>query len=186
MITQALSYIKFQWEAHNRHGIHPPFIYHLLEDIVYQKGDKKDKGKGIKPKKHYRLYQRLLKHFTPNTAFILQSDNFFSQIFEEFKKGSPEFKLYQGLHELSNHPEIDLFVFNSIENPHEILKYLKNIPPKNSSFVIIPHLRASKQQREFWELLLQDQISRVNLEFYSFGLSFFRKESSKEYFKIRF
>jgi len=186
MFQQILTYIRFQSKATNRHGVHPPFTYHFLEDVVYRKRPKENSNIRRTRKREYELYQRMLDYFKPKKAFLLNDDDFFHQSFNEYQMRSPNFSLSQGKKELSKHSPLDIIVLNKIDKPAEVLELLKKMALKNDSFVIIPQLRASKQQREFWELLVHAPLSRVNLEFYHFGISFFRKESSKEYFSIRY
>lgn len=186
MFLQILSYIKFQSRATNRHGVHPPFAYRFLDEVVYQKRPKENRSDRKTRRREYELYQRMLDYFKPENAFLLDDDDFFRPCFIEYQKRFPNFYLSHGEKEISKLENLEMIVLNKIENPHEILDLLKKMPIKNDSFVIIPQLRASKQQRDFWELLIHDSPTRLNLEFYHYGISFFRKESSKEYFSIRY
>ncbi len=56
----------------------------------------------------------------------------------------------------------------------------------NESFVIIPHIYASKIAISKWESLLEEKQISVSMDLFFIGILFFRKESSKQDFQLRF
>ncbi len=179
-----LPYIRFRRKATNRHGVHSPFIYKLLEDVVYKK--KQNKSTSKKRKKEYQLFLRLFKYYNSQNVLILNPNDFFEKLFSEYKIINPDFKIEQKPSSLKDHPSFDVYILNNIQNQDIINDFIHLAKIKNDSFVIIPQIRASKQQLEFWKRFTEKDFARVSLEFYHFGLVFFRKECSREYFKVRF
>ena len=51
-----LSYLKHLWVANNRHGIHSPFVYQFLDEILYAKTT--DKLSNLKKLKQQLLNDR--------------------------------------------------------------------------------------------------------------------------------
>ena len=71
--------------------------------------------------------------------------------------------------------------FNYLSN-NKIIK-IKNIYP--NSFIIIKGIHQNKPAVKNWLEITQVQEATVTLDLFYFGLIFFRKEQSKEHFKIR-
>ncbi|NOR87081.1 MAG: hypothetical protein GQ527_05680 [Bacteroidales bacterium] len=186
MLKNPLPYLRFRKKATNRHGVHSPFIYKLLEDVIYKKKGEPAVSLNKNRRKEHQLYQRLFKHFNLQSAFLLKSDDFFLQGLKEYQNTNPSFSYQQHLNHSSTHNSYDVYILNDIENSDIIIEFMKLQENKNNSFVIIPQIRASKQQLEFWKRFTERDFAKVSLEFYHFGLVFFRKECSRQHFFIRF
>jgi len=185
-LKNPIPYLRFRRKATNRHGVHSPFIYSLLEDAIYKKDKKKESSTKIKRTKEQKLFLRLLNFNKPNTAFILEPNTYYNQVFTDYQLDNPSFSLKKLSSPSSLQNSFDVFVLNNIGDHKILLSFLETLVIKNTSFVIIPQIRASKQQLEFWQTIIKKDYAKVCLEFYRFGLVFFREECSKEYFKIRF
>ena len=113
-------------------------------------------------------------------------DNSFETLFEEYLKIKPEFTFEPYERKNIQPSDFDIFILNSTDNQCDVSAFVNSIKEKNNSVVIIPQIRASKEQLNLWEDFKKLKTTRVSLEFYYFGLIFFRKENSEEHFKIRF
>lgn len=174
----------FQWKAKNLHGIHPPFVYQLLDEVVYQ--NRKIHLFLNQPSQQKKLYLRLLKYFDVKSVFLLNPDSFFTSILNEYQKTSAELFIKYGQREIENKNIFDIIILNNIQNHDLALNFIKIKPFHNDTIVIIPQIRASKEQLKFWKAFSQNEEAVVCLEFYDFAWGFFRKESSKQYFSIKY
>ena len=125
-------------------------------------------------------------YFEVSTAFISKIDSPFQLLFDEYLKIKSEFTFESYKQENILPSGFDIFILNSADNQCNVADFVNSIKEKNNSIVIIPQIRASKEQLHLWEDFKKMKTMRVSLEFYYFGLIFFRKENSQEHFKIRF
>jgi len=184
-LKRHLPYLRFQRKATNRHGVHSPFIYQFLEDVVYDK--KYQSNLSIKNRqKEFALYLRLFSYYNIKSAFISKIDHPFKQLFNEYLKINSEFTTESYNPKKTQVSCFDVFITNPTDNQYDAVGFVTSIKEKNNSIVIIPQIRASKEQFKLWEDFKNLESTRVSLEFYYFGLIFFRKENSPEHFKIRF
>lgn len=181
-----LPYLKFQWKASNRHGIHPPFVYHLLEDVIYSKEKNQKNSPSKRRHKEYQLYKRLFRHFKVKSIFLNHDDTFFEQLINDVQITKNEIVTENQSLSLLNQRTFDVYILNQVHHTEGLSRIFKKTIIKNDSFVIIPQLRASKSQLDFWRSFIKEDFVQVSLEFYSFGLVFFRKECSRQSFSIRF
>jgi predicted O-methyltransferase YrrM len=56
----------------------------------------------------------------------------------------------------------------------------------NNSVIVCDDIHASKEMEEAWELILQKPEVTVSLDFFYSGWVFFRKESSRQHFRLRY
>jgi len=56
----------------------------------------------------------------------------------------------------------------------------------NDTVMVFDDIRASKGTEQAWELVRQKQEVRISLDFFFTGWIFFRKESSKQHFRLRY
>ena len=83
---------------------------------------------------------------------------------------------------------LDLVFIDGNHSKDATLKYFELIKPKlhNDSCIIFDDIYWSKEMCEAWNIIKKDNLVRVSIDIYQFGIVFFRKESSKENFVIRF
>ena len=104
---------------------------------------------------------------------------------KSYQNLEPETKCFSGKDLENRAHHFDLYILNDFKSKSEGLRVLKKMNPQKQNFVIIPQLRASKVQLDFFKSLPKERNGFVMLEFYRFALLIDRKESSGEYFKIR-
>lgn len=173
----------------NAHGLHSPFVFNFYNDIktgakVYRSHEQLKSFS----KKQSRIIRALIAHQNPQQSLYLK------------KYGESENCEIANL--LKDLQSID---FNSVDNlKKEKLKFdlilcdkslimsrqdfVTEVHPliKNDSIVIIPHIHASKEANRAWKQLPANQKVVLSMDLFFLGLLFFRKESSKQDFLLRF
>jgi len=184
-LKKLLRYLHFKRKATNRHGIHSPFLYQFLDEVVYAKNIQKS-SPPKKRRKEFLLYLKMFSYFKVDRIFLSQSDAFFNQLLKAYHSLNPNvvYKTYHSK-EISSQ-QYNIYILNTPDNQIEISNAIQSSPNKNNTIVIIPQIRASKEQHALWESIKKEQFTRVSLEFYHFGLVFLRTENSIEHFKIRY
>ncbi|UIR55111.1 hypothetical protein LZQ00_12610 [Sphingobacterium sp. SRCM116780] len=171
-----LKYLRHYLISHSRHGTHSPFVYQLVDEVIYQKPTELELNAvpltyiqaGHKSLKKYLLVERLLKTLA----------------FNEFK-----------IQTKSTHPDLEkLFeqhkgmackrVIHYIDTDTDYLAVLHNIGDQDLLMIEEPHL--SKERDSNWERIKGDSSVTVTIDLFYFGLVFFRKGQRKEDFLIRF
>ncbi len=190
LFLSKFSKIKFLWQAKNAHGLHSPFVFDFYSSI-------KKKSKRVKlpiekskifNKKESRILLAMIQHIKPVNALVLsneeqiesnwfikclhESNVFFAQSISILPKTPSRFDLI-----ILSNP----LIINSKEQYGKLFSIISN-----QSVVIIPHIHASKDSIKQWEFLIKEKSVSVSMDLFFIGLLFFRKESTKQDFKLRF
>lgn len=88
---------------------------------------------------------------------------------------------------LQNFSNIDLAYLDGNHRKAATLKYFEQVLPylHNDSIVIVDDIYWSKDMHDAWTLLCKNPSVRVSVNYFFFGLLFFRKEQAKQDFKLR-
>jgi predicted O-methyltransferase YrrM len=83
--------------------------------------------------------------------------------------------------------QFDCIYFDGHHNKNATLKYFKALLPKthNDSVFIFDDIYWSRGMTEAWEFIKAHKAVTVSVDIFHFGFVFFRKEQTKEHFKIR-
>jgi predicted O-methyltransferase YrrM len=98
-----------------------------------------------------------------------------NQIFSDYINSLPENKFYDTVFIDGNH------------SYQATLDYFKAIIPNlhNNSFIIFDDIHWSKEMNQAWKEIIQNKKVTVSIDFFYFGLVFFRKEQEKQHFILR-
>lgn len=190
VFTKFFERIRFYFQSKNAHGLHSPFVYRFYTEV--KKKARKDgviqKATPIFSKKQSRILRASLLFLNPQKVLLWAPENekavyesiqqITSQDFElQTTSGNPE--KFQTKYDV-------LFLSNTLLiNEKDLLK--KCLPLiSNNSLVIIPHIHASKFTLSRWNTWVQSAEVRVSMDLFFAGFVFFRKESTKENFLLRF
>jgi hypothetical protein len=179
-------YLLHQLKAKNRHGLHSPFVYHLLDNLIYDYSDKivyaelkkeadallingratdrkpqnrKSRKKTQKfPEKVNRLLYRLTAHFKPGSVVFGNGVDCVTS-------------LYCAAAPVVQQPRQDSAIVDAL---HE------------NDLLIITHIHTSRQATANWQHLIQNPKLTVTIDLFYFGLAFCKPGQQKEHFRLRF
>ncbi len=171
-----LKYWRHYFISHSRHGTHSPFVYRLVDEVIYQKNDPvtslnlpldiRAKGKG--EQKKYLLIGRLLKTFAYDQFVFLADSPIVS--YERLLKDSLGSSSFRKVYYLDQ---------TNLE-----LDFLTSINERDMLIVNEPHL--TREREDSWNKLRDDKRVVVTIDLYRVGLVYFRTGQRKENFLIRF
>lgn len=89
---------------------------------------------------------------------------------------------------LSDLGRVDFLLIDGDHRKESVLSYFEQCYPylHNDSVVILDDIRLTPEMEEAWELIIRKCEVTISLDFFSSGWLFFRKESSKEHFRLRY
>lgn len=171
-----LKYLRHYLVSHSRHGTHSPFVYQLVDEVLYRKPTVDEfnavplfyKRAGKKAIKKYLFLERLLKTFAFTTFTIRakeDQENLLS-LFEQIRNSD------------------SVRVIHYIDTDEDYRSVLDDV--KEHDILIIEEPHASKKQEKHWDLLKQTERVVVTIDLFYLGLVFFKKGQRKEDFVIRF
>ncbi len=202
-LTFIKHYLQHRLKAKNRHGLHSPFIYKLLDEIVYDfranivyteieaNGRASNLTPGNSPKVNQLIY-RLVKHFNPETVLNTGSDTDITLLY--MRKAVPHANIYT-LASKPNNPNllntlhtVDLAYINNTDDQNNGLLYFDQLLPKFNyqSVVIINNIYKHAEARKSWQQIQANPKVMVTVDLFYIGLIFFRPGQAKEHFKLRF
>src|SRR5690606_10442712 len=151
-----LDYIVHYLVSHSRHGTHSPFVYRLLEDVIYApKSEEEPVGKVE------RLIARIADRFGRNTVYRI---------------GTP----------LPNQPlDVIVSDMLDGEALAACLQQLRPSIHKQTVLVISGIYRNGNMKR-LWQDLQKRPDVTVTIDLFRLGLVFFHDGQAKEHFRIRF
>ena len=211
MFFHFFQYIKFLLKSTNQHGVHSPFVYHLVTKCFYTQGNQKHieqyreiEKKTIQSKevnfpklrlKKPKLLLKVIAYFKPtnsleisnlaeclaSTLKIVQPNATVNAIATTFKATDNGKNLLKN----TNSKPFDMVFFISTEEG--ILSYFENCLSKihNETFFIFRDLYQSKEMKTAWAQIKQHPKVTVTIDVFYYGFVFIRKEQQKEHFKIR-
>lgn len=162
--------------SHSRHGTHSPFVYQLVDEIIYQKCAPDaitqwpvdiQEGKRAEQKK-YALVARLLEAFAyDRVSYWADLPNETYAALLQKLRGSYAFRqIYY------------------IDKEQLELGFLDHIEERDILIINEPHRSGSRTA--YWNKLKVDKRVVVTIDLYAIGLVFFRNGQRKENFLIRF
>jgi len=83
-----------------------------------------------------------------------------------------------------NRKPYDIVYFNW-PNIDLLTKILKTEPYHNNSMILINNIHQNQENSRIWQLLKDNEKVTVSIDMFHTGALFFRKEQTKQHFKIR-
>tara|TARA_B100001057_G_scaffold113040_1_gene111312 strand:- start:21 stop:638 length:618 start_codon:yes stop_codon:yes gene_type:complete len=198
-----IKYLKYLFVSKTKHGIHSPFVYDLVTNVLNNKSHSQAYTKvrnlnDIKiNSKYLELIYRLITHYkSENILEINYFENLNRTYLNNFQLKANMFfcnRETNKISEIRTQNKIKLesfdFAFFNIKNNdnltlNEFMNYLKYF--HNNSIVAINNIHQSKEIEEVWKKIITQKEVTISIDLFFIGLVFFRKEQVKENFIIRF
>ena len=159
-----LQYFFYYLTATNKYGVHSPFVFQLVTEVLQTK-----KTYYNRSKKHIALISRLLSHFKPKSIVEIGSN----------KLSNKSTIYHQGFQNI-NRDLIDFIYIQKAtkETLNNALKYMHN-----DSVLVINNIH---QANEEWKFLQNQPKVNVSINLFCFGLIFLREQQKEQHFTIRF
>ena len=158
-------YIKHRLTAKSRHGTHSPFVYKLVDEVIYDFSAKK-------------VYEEIEKHR--------------KKLFNDGKAGL-NLRLAKLIYRLANNhpaltPQFDFVYINSERTKEATLNCFYTCLPKahEGTLLVFTDIYQSKGMKEAWEEIKVHPQVTVTIDLFWIGLVYFKKDQVKEHFKIKF
>jgi len=153
-----LDYLQHLLKANTRHGTHSPFVYRLLDEVVYPRrraGEPRDKTE--------RLVSRLRNRFAPNRRAA-------------------------DLDGAQKQRDTDFIVLDNISHTTVDLQRLSSMLPQmhaGSVLVVLDIYRRAARKR-LWQRIQTMPGVTITIDFFRVGLVFFHQGQAPQNFKIRY
>lgn len=196
-IRYGLSYLRHRFLANNRHGIHSPFVYKLIDTVIYdyssqkvyrdikeiaQKQHSDRRVINTLPLKFYRLLYRFAVYFKPQTILLADTEDHIAEFV--IKQANPEVQNIS-LSAHGTHPA-DMVLADALKQSPA--NYVAEAMPvvHDDTVIIFTNIHRNASTKQSWEQLKLNQQVRVTIDLYFIGLVFFKPGMSKEDFRVRY
>lgn len=159
-----LKYACYYITATNKHGVHSPFVFKLLTEVI-----RTETFYFNRSKKNCALISRLLSHFKPKSIVEIGSYNLskksmiYHQDFQNTNRGLVDFIYIQKA---------------TTETLNIAIKYMHN-----DSVLVINNIHQTKEE---WKCIQKHSKVNVSINLFCFGLIFLREQQNEQHFTIRF
>jgi len=169
------------------HGVHSPFAYSFLRDVVFAKRESDNLSK------FHSLLFRITQHFSPKT--ILIAGNAEPELLNAFEKAAPSSQIITVLEVDENHInglsetiEIELAFFSNKLEPKVLTNFFEIASKQcnSSSVLIIDGIRNDRVKKEIWNAITTHPKPTIKLNFLEFGMVLFNPKFSPELIKVGF
>ncbi|EHQ30858.1 O-methyltransferase [Mucilaginibacter paludis] len=198
-------YLKHRITAKNRHGLHSPFVYRLLDEVIYDfratpvYDEIEDKKSRLLPNSRRRgntrkvdqLLYRLARHFQPHNVVEIGTGMGISKRY--LSKAAPSAQLISLEHDGSlRHATAKLgtvdFAFINYYSPADLFNCFELLLPKMGpdSLLVICNIYGSPLAKQNWQHVKQHYSVTATVDLFWLQLVFFREGMAKEHFKLKF
>ena len=164
-----IEYLKYKWIAKGRHGIHSPFVYAFIEDVL------QDRKKVLNECKHHTGCELPGAHYNRLPGYIIANYNYKNLLCltpEDEREISTSCEMLL----LKAEPEQWVSFFN---------KYFHLL--KNDSAVLIPDIHKTREHTSGWQKLCAHPKALMSIDLYGVGLLFFKEEfKEKQHFVLKY
>lgn len=206
-----VSYLFHQFKAQNRHGLHSPFVYRLVDEVIYDFSSKADyqelkqlrsarpdelakmnrsvtgwAGK-CGPLRLARLIYRLASHFNPQR--IIELGTVLGAEAAYIRKAVPGVEIFGMGDNIAHEMElIDWVSVGCIDDQEIAKKHLNQCIPKlgETSVILFNTKYRNQEIKMTWEWIKEHPQVTVTIDLFWLGLAFVRPKQAREHFNIRY
>ncbi|MBS1531471.1 MAG: SAM-dependent methyltransferase [Bacteroidetes bacterium] len=198
----AKDYALHRLKAKTRHGTHSPFVYRLVDKVIYDFSAKKVYDEAERELKsrpsdkrviHPRLAQllcRLVADLRPANMIELGATSETISVY--LKKAAPNAEFHSlendGLPAvLAGLNKIDFAFINDMQTKETVLRYFDWLLPKvhDGTLLVFSNIYQTEGMKEAWAAIKSHPQVTVTVDMFWMGLVYFRKGQAKEDFKIK-
>ncbi|MFC0515946.1 hypothetical protein ACFFGT_17110 [Mucilaginibacter angelicae] len=197
-IRYGLKYLLHRFKANNRHGVHSPFVYKLIDTVIYDYRDQKvyREIENISQKQHpdkrmiktmplkvYKLLFRFVVYFKPGT--VLFADNKDYIVSSIFGNAVPNTEVVD-MKDSAELRQADMILIDAAR--HSAAEYLERTIPNihDDTVLIFSGIHRTQNTKQAWEQVKADENVRVTIDLFYIGLVFFKPGMSKEDFRVKY
>ena len=186
-------YLKHRLKAKTRHGLHSPFVYRLVDEVVYDFSEKKvisdletqqiSVNQRQRVKKLNRLLFRLMADRQLKHLVLLGNVSSSTQAYMQMAAADVTIS-----YQLDNSPAKLDVVLIDIKNDTEAREYFERCLPHidEHTLIILKNIYFTNGLKMLWHDIKANQQVTVTVDLFMVGLIYFRKGQAREDFWIRF
>ncbi len=186
----AKDYLLYLLKAKTRHGTHSPFVYRLVDKVIYDFSAKKVYNELIKlnttavnnsrSTKLNQLIYRLAADWQPAT--IIELGEPLGITSQYLLKASPEAKIFS-----ENVVDSSGLIFINTNNGQQAFDYFEQCLPKvnRGTLMLIKGIYANEGMKAAWAKIKVHPNVTVTIDLFWIGLVYFKKDQAKEDFVIK-
>lgn len=190
----ALNFFRHQLKAINRHGLHSPFVYRLVDKVIYDKTDKKvyielqkKLPAGQKLTKAGKLLCRIIADARPSSIWILGVAHLADVAILEYSHEHTTLKNISSTVDTPENTRPDIIFLDLALNTQTGLDFFNNYiaSVQNNTLLIVKSISENELTRMAWYNMQASGRVSVTVNLFFFGLIYFRTGQVKEHFFIK-
>lgn len=194
-IKFALSHFLHQRKAKSRHGLHSPFVYRLVDEVIYDFSNKKVYAEiekvapdSKKLNKADKLLYRLIADAQPKNVWLLGKYKRMNQLIIQHAASQIEAKSLDNLSHWKDSISPQVVYVDAGLNPQSAMDYFNRIVPKmqTDTLLIVNNIQENILTKTFWSSIKSHQKVTASVSLFWMGLIYCRPGQVKEDFLIKF
>jgi hypothetical protein len=183
-------FIRYRHKAKGRHGVHSPFVFSFIENVLKKKPSASNLS--LVTKKEKKLINRIISYFQCHSILWIANPHGEPETFITITDGEGDkAKLTSQVFDISTpdkYPRPDLLLID-LNDPTDwrpaFEKYESRL--KENSIVLISAPHNTKKHSEAWDDIHRLPRVKLSLDIFRIGLLFFRQEfKEKQHFTLKY
>jgi hypothetical protein len=194
-IKFALSHFLHQRKAKSRHGLHSPFVYRLVDEVIYDFSNKivyteieKAAKAGKKLNETDKLLYRLVADAQPKMVWVLGRYQQAHQLIMQQASAHCEGKSIDNQDDWKDATPPNVIYIDARLNPQSTMDCFNRILPKmqTDTLLIINNIHENILTQTAWNIMKSHQKVTASVSLFWMGLIYCRPGQVKEDFLIKF